>query len=122
MTNTNVRIIQNERGGNVDFLDLEDEGCNKFGIPNGESREVGCVVPWATTDGEFAGHHMEVRDADTERTLFYIWQLTVGGDNRVRVSVTGFEDPGAAISGNSAAGGRNRVLRIVADGISLNDL
>jgi len=120
MTNTFIRIIDNQRTGAIDFLDTEDAFKNKT-VAAGQIADLRAVVPWATSENEFQARHMEVRDSATETTLFYIWQRTAESSNLVRVSTVGFEDPGNGIAGNATAGGKDRVLR-VSGNISLDDL
>jgi len=117
---TNIRNVQNERGSTIEFQDIEDRGCNQTVAPNGGQREVNCYVPWATTEAGFRSHHMEIQEGNT--VLFYIWQRTVAGDDRVRYSTNGWQDPGSPIPGNSTSGGANRSLRIDNTGLSLNDI
>jgi hypothetical protein len=119
-TNTWLRSVTNARNVLLELVDIEDAGCNHYLAIN-ETVDVRCAIPWAQDNSDFLRHHMEIRETDTGRILYFFYQSRIGNDNDIYISTTGFGDA-VPIAGNSEAGGRDRNLFISADGVSLNDV
>jgi hypothetical protein len=121
MAKTSIQLIQNSRSTPIDYQNLENNGCNRT-VPPGQARTVGCAVPWVNNETDFRVKRLGIQDSSSGQVLFQIWQRTVGGADLVRVSTAGWSDPGDAIPGNATAGGRERILIVRDDGVSLEDL
>lgn len=121
MPKTYIQSVRNERSGPIDYQVLENNGCNRV-IPAGQTRNVGCDVPWVFNRRDFRKKRLEIQDADDGQVLAQIWQREVEGDDRVRLSRTGFQDPGEAIPGKSKGGGRKRLLVVRDDGVELQNI
>ena len=119
---TRIQVVRNDRSTPIEYQVLESSGCNRS-VPAGTTRNVGCDVPWAYSEKEFREKRLEIQDASTGQLIAQIWSREVSGDGDfVRVSTTGFADPGARIPGNPTAGSPNRLLVVHNTGVTLEDL
>ena len=117
-----IQIIRNDRSNSIEYQNLENRGCNKQ-IPGGATRNIGCDVPWAYNEQEFREKHAEIQDATTGQLIAQIWSKDVHGDGDfVRVSTTGWSDPGDHIAGAAKAGSPERVLVVHNNGVRLEKL
>lgn len=84
MAITAVHFVQNNSDHQTLFRNEENSGHNRR-IPAGEGRPIpNAWVPWADTENQYFGHHLEIRDEVTEVTLWYIWQRHIGAEDLVR--------------------------------------
>ncbi|MGY1829085.1 hypothetical protein ACI8AA_01505 [Geodermatophilus sp. SYSU D01180] len=120
MAKTRIETVENNRNTAIEYQNLENSGCNRS-VPANRSRSVGCDVPWVDNEDQFRTKHLEIQDS-SGRVIAHIWQRTVGGEDLVRTSRTGWDDPGSAIGGNAVAGGKKRNLVVDDNGVRLDDL
>jgi hypothetical protein len=118
---THIQSVRNDRNTPIDYQVLENNGCNRL-IPAGATRNVGCDVPWAYSEEEFLKKRLEIQDANTGQVVAQIWSREKSGNDLVRVSTTGYSDPGNPIGGVSKAGGKKRLLVVGNNGVALEDI
>jgi hypothetical protein len=127
MAKTRIQSIRNERLTPIEYQNLEHPNCNKS-IPaatpqGGKTVNVNCDVPWAVGETEFREKRVEIQDAGTGALIAQIWQRTVSGEGDfVRVSTTGYSDPGQHIDGDAAAGGIKLLVVPSNGGVRLEDV
>lgn len=119
MAKTNLHIVRNSRDVAIEYQNLENSGCNRS-IPAGDTRIIGCDVPWVFNEEDFRKKRVEIQTVDGQ-VLAQIWQRDAGGADLVRVSNTGWNDPGDPIPGSSATGGK-KLLVVNNDGVVLENL
>jgi hypothetical protein len=123
MPKTKIQSIRNDRSNPIEYQNLENRGCNKQIPGGGTTRNVGCDIPWAYKETEFREKHAEIQDATTGQLIAQIWSRNVSGEGDfVRVSTTGWSDPGNHIDGNANAGSPDRLLVVHNTGVRLEDL
>jgi hypothetical protein len=105
---TAIQRVINERNGTIVFRNMESSGNDRIIAPGDTVDVGGAWVPWCTNNGEFPAHHIQIEDCSGTK-LFYVWQRNANDGDFVRVSETGFENPGKQVV---AAGGSIGLLRI----------
>jgi len=123
MPKTRVQSIRNDRSNPIEYQNLEHPNCNKSIPGGGTTRNVGCDVRWGYNETEFREKRAEIQDATTGQLIAQIWSRDVSGEGDfVRVSTTGWIDPGDHIDGNAKAGSPERLLVVHSTGVRLEDL
>jgi hypothetical protein len=120
---THIQSVRNDRSTPIEYQNLENAGCNRSIPGGGATRNVGCDIPWASDAKQFREKRLEIQDGSTGQLIAQIWSREVSGDGDfVRVSTTGFSEPGARIPGNPTAGSPKRLLVVHNTGVTLEDL
>ncbi|MGY1607666.1 hypothetical protein [Geodermatophilus sp. SYSU D00700] len=119
MAVTVVRNITNITGHRILFINSETSRDNRY-IDDNSTVSVDAWTPWCTKERDFPAHHFEIINDENEQILWYVWQRNVGGDDRVRASRGGWEDPGGRIEGRSQVGGSCNLF-VRPDGLSASE-
>jgi hypothetical protein len=97
MAISKIYFVRNLRSADVRFYNLESPA-NSYIIPSGAIVDVkGVPVPWCPNATDFSAHHIEIQERNSGAALFYIWQRNASGGDFVRMSETGFVDPGQRV-------------------------